>query len=239
VLELAARTQLLLIGELHGTREVPRLVASLLVKLGEIGYQGLGLEVPHELRPALIGWADGRATEPPSFFRQPSRDGRGSIEVLQLVKDARALHMDVLCFDQSADQPARTWADRDRWMARNLLQQWSTLSAGTRVIAICGSLHARLAPERGLGGLLRHAASGGEQHWPSLAGWIRQWQPALAVSCVEVHFGGGAFYNMGERSIYPRPGASSQPSLEPGDTSASVKLWLPRASVATFLAPPT
>ena len=39
VLDLAGRCDLLLFGELHGTREVPALVGGLLNKLHELGYR--------------------------------------------------------------------------------------------------------------------------------------------------------------------------------------------------------
>src|SRR3979411_1468161 len=67
VLDLAGRCDLLLFGELHGTREVPALVAGLLSKLGELGYGGLGLEVPSDQRQALAPGATGQRRSPPPF----------------------------------------------------------------------------------------------------------------------------------------------------------------------------
>jgi hypothetical protein len=238
VLQLAAGSQLLLFGELHGTREVPSLVADLLPKLAERGYVGLGLEIPHDQQGHLTAWADGLVVQPPPFFARPSRDGRGNAQVLDLVKTARALHLHVVCFDQAPDQVAAHWADRDGWMARNLLEDWSRLPPGGKVAAICGSLHARLAPERGLGRLLRKAASGGQQLWPSLAGWVRLHQPGLVTSALEVRFAAGGYFNMGEKTIYARPGTRTQAWTAPGGTAFTLALWLPRATPATFLAPP-
>src|SRR5438552_2294588 len=88
VLDLAGRCDLLLFGELHGTREVPALVAGLLGKLAPLGYGGLGLEVPSDQRQPLADWANAKTAEPPPFYAQPSKDGRGSTESLALVQQA-------------------------------------------------------------------------------------------------------------------------------------------------------
>jgi hypothetical protein len=238
VLDLAGRCDLLLFGELHGTREVPGLVAGLLNKLGSLGYCGLGLEVPHDERQALADWASGKTQEPPRFYAQPSKDGRGSSEALELVKQATTLGWQVLCFDQATSQPVQGWAERDAWMAHNLLEQWAALCNGRRVAAVCGSLHARLAPAQGVGRLLRKAITSGEERWPSLAARVHQRQPALALGSIDVRFAAGAYVNMGQRSIYPRPGIRTQASVRSGDPAFTLELWLPRANPATFLANP-
>jgi erythromycin esterase-like protein len=239
VLQIAASNHLLLFGELHGTREVPALVAGLLPKLVERGYRGLALEVPRDQQTLLTAWAAGQLDQPPPFFTRPSRDGRGNLEVLELVKAARGLHMELMCFDQAPDQGAQQWADRDDWMARNLLEAWTHLPADSKVVGICGSLHARLVPDQGLGRMLRKAVSGGQQLWPSLAGWLRRHQPTLRAAAVEVRFARGEYFNMGEKSIFTRPSARTEPWTQDVGPAFTVALWLPRATSATFLAPPT
>jgi hypothetical protein len=240
VLDVAERSHLLLFGELHGTREVPALVAGLLPKLCSLGYRGLALEVPHDQRASLVAWADGSSDRVPPFYARPTRDGRGSIEALELIKTASGLGLELLCFDQQADQPTQLWADRDRWMAHNLLEEWAARCSGQRVVGVCGSMHARLAPEQGLGRVLRKAVSGGQQLWPSLAGWVRQQQPALVAGAVDIRFGAGAYFNMGERNILARPsGKAQQPWTAPASPAYSLALWLPRATPATFLTVPS
>lgn len=70
LLALAAESDLLLIGEMHGTQEVPRLVLGLLPDLAMMGYGGLALEVPADQRDQLIRCAQGQDTQdtPPSMF---------------------------------------------------------------------------------------------------------------------------------------------------------------------------
>lgn len=238
VLDVAGRCDLLLLGELHGTRQVPAVLAGLLSKLDTLGYGGLGLEVPLDERQALADWAAGESPQPPLFYAQPSRDGRGSIEALALVKDAAVRGWQVLCFDQATNQPVQRWADRDAWMAHNLLEQWAALCDGRRVAAICGSLHARLTPAHGVGRFLRKAITSGEDRWPSLAAGIRSRQPALAVGAIDIHFGAGEYFNMGQRTIFPRPGSAAEPWVRSGEPTYTLELWLPRANPATFLADP-
>jgi hypothetical protein len=239
VLELAGRCDLLLFGELHGTREVPALIAGLLSKLRDLGYGGLALEAPSDQRQPLAQWAAGEREAPPPFYAEPSRDGRGSTEALGLVRQAAAKGWQVLCVDQASDQPMQRWAERDAWMAHNLLEQWAALSNGRRVAAVCGSLHARLAPPEGVSRLLRKAISSGDERWPSFAAAVRQRQPTLAVGAINVRFAAGAYVNLGERTIFPRPGASAAvPWVRSAAPAYSLELWLPRANPATFLANP-
>jgi hypothetical protein len=239
VLQVAASSHLLLFGELHGTREVPAMVTTLLPKLVERGYLGLGLEVPRDQQAPLTAWANGLIEQPPPFFARPSRDGRGNTQVLDMVSAARALDLQLVCFDQAPDQVAQRWADRDDFMARNLLEAWSRLPAGAKVVGICGSLHARLAPETGVGRLLRQAVSGGQQLWPSMAGWIRRHQPTLVAGAVEVRFASGGYFNMGEKTIYARPGTRTAAWTVSAGPTYTLALWLPRATPATFLTPPS
>src|SRR5260370_11593064 len=109
--DLAGRCDLLLFGELHGPREVPALVGGLLNKLHELGYGGLGLEAPSDQRQALADWAPGQRPGPPPFYAEPSRDGRGSTEALDLVKRAAVIGWATLCFDQSRDPVMQRWAE--------------------------------------------------------------------------------------------------------------------------------
>lgn len=230
--ELAARTDVLLVGEVHGTQEVPRVVAGLLSDLAALGYRGLGLEIPRPQRDGLEAWGRGLTPDPPAFFAQPAADGRGNCQVLSLVRQALGTGdtWQVLCFDQGPDQLFTRWEERDEWMARNLLAQRDRHCPGGKVVAICGNLHARVAPGRF-----------GRRYWPSLAGWLRQFQPQLAVHSVKVIFHTGAFFNMGVRRILPRflPWNAPARIRAPKRRGYTLELQLPRATPATFLSPPT
>ena len=57
---LAANSDILILGEIHGTQEVPELVASLLTPLTEVDYHILALEVPNNVQGSLLAWARGK-----------------------------------------------------------------------------------------------------------------------------------------------------------------------------------
>ena len=76
LLDIAARSQLMLFAELHGTREVAALVRGLLGQLAKLGYVAVAVEVPHDVRPSLLAYADGRTPQPPDYYARPTRDGR-------------------------------------------------------------------------------------------------------------------------------------------------------------------
>ena len=54
LVELAESTDSLFIDELHGTQEIPRIVANWLSLLYERGYRGIGVEVPRFAPENLI-----------------------------------------------------------------------------------------------------------------------------------------------------------------------------------------
>jgi hypothetical protein len=97
---------------------------------------------------------------PTARLLQPSVEGwAGNQQALDLATSAAARGFELLCFDQGHGQTTKTWAGRDQWMATNLLEQWRRLCVDERVVAICGSLHARLSPDQGIGRWLRKADS--------------------------------------------------------------------------------
>jgi len=244
VLELAATTDLLLFGEIHGTQEVPRVVAGLLPKLTALGYHGLALELPAPERDPLAGWARGDTPQPPSCFSRPSWDGRCNVQVLGLVRASVAAGWQVLCIDQGPDQPMVRWADRDHWMARNLWTQWQQLCPTGKVVGICGNLHARVRPDSGSGyppvralGWLQRLRRTRDELGPSLAGWVQQEYPEVAVHSIMVTFQtGSAFFNGRVQRLGPfRVGRVDSGS----DRRYSLVIRLPKATPATFLAPPS
>lgn len=232
LLDLAAETDYLLFGEVHGTQEVPRLVAGLLDGLRALGYAALGLEVPRDQRPGLVAYGLGQAAEPPPFFARPWPDGRGSREALALACSALRRGWQVLCFDQGPDQPALTWQERDGFMARNLDEQYAASGTGGRVVAVCGNLHARITD----------ASGGVGPFWPSFAAQLQERHPERRVGAVAVVFHGGAYYNYGVRPVRPPsvPLGGGGPELRAsGWLGHTLELHLPEATPATFLSPPS
>ena len=119
LLALAAQSDLVLLGETHGTQEVPRLVLGLLDDLAALGYGGLGLEMPGGEQDALEKWIAGEGEPPPFFGAKEFQDGRGNEQALSLIRQAasRSPGWKLLCFDTDfmrEGKPAQTATDRWR-----------------------------------------------------------------------------------------------------------------------------
>jgi hypothetical protein len=255
--KLAARSNVLIVGEVHGTREVPRLVAALLSPLNQLGYRVLALEVPNDAQAPLLAWARGETDKAPDFFANPNGDGRGNVQLLELVRTAIAppFRWQVVCFDESevglekkyaaliktrqtrgtdsshapfsADDEVALWRERDATMASNLAKETRTLKSKDKVLAICGNFHART----------RHAAKDPmlSKFWPSFAEMVKQGQPAWRVSSVDIAFASGAYFNQGKvQTIRGRPVERAE--VRPADaTEWDLVIGLPKASPASFL----
>src|SRR6478752_3482379 len=86
--ELAAESDVLMLGEMHGTQEVSGVAAALLEPLAKLGYGALALGIPANEREGLANWAVGKTQLIPRFFEQPWPDGRASIQALALIRTA-------------------------------------------------------------------------------------------------------------------------------------------------------
>jgi len=233
VIDLAFKSDMLIFGALHGTQEVPRIILSLLNELTTAGYRGLALEIPRDERYGIERWAKGQDSTPPDFFAQPFADGRGNRETLALIRYAAQNDWSLLCFDQGPDQPARRWSDRDGWMAENLTRQWQTLCPTVKIVAICGSMHSRLTLP-----FLQDALT---SCWPSFAYQLCCVYPDKIVSAIKIGFQSGTYFDMGPRRLHSFGLEWLRPLKKPIIRIAqdhSCELFLPRATAATFLAPP-
>lgn len=212
------------LGELHGTQEIPRLLAGVLDDLAALGYGALALEIPSE---AMGGPLAGDAVPP--FFLQPASDGRGNEQVLALLREVAERGWEILCFDANSDQTRSSWQERDRTMAENLAAQWAQRCPERKVIGVCGNLHSRLKP---LPEIFAHL-------WPSFAACFAESNPQRVVHSVVVEFHRGSFFNNG--GVQELGGKPIDQARWGEDTHRghSWALHLPEAKPATFLVPPT
>ncbi len=226
LLALAAESDLLLIGELHGTQEVPRLMLGLLPELASLGYGGLALEISVGQRDQLLRYIQGEDVPPPMFGPSNFRDGRGNMQALSLIQQAVAAGWHLLCFDVATMQSDSTWADRDRGMAQNLLDQWGQHCPRQKVFGVCGSYHSRLVPP-----------TEPTEFWPSFAYSFQQARPDLRVNSVKLKHQRGAFFNGEIRTFDNGPEFSvDQAEVHPADwLGHTMDLHLPRATAVTFL----
>ncbi len=237
LLSLAAESDVLFFGEMHGTQEVPRLIATLLPDLALLGYRGLALEMPADTREPLAAWGADTAQPVPAFFATPSYDGRGNAQALALVRAALqsdASLWELFCFDAAPDQKWDGWTARDAGMANNLADQRRKHCPGDKVVAICGNMHSRL---------VRKSAPGDWAYdfWPALAAVVTEREPSLAVRSVNVVFRTGTFYNVEVRTLGGPGGEPLAQAYVAGDGNSehTLDLHLPTATAATFLKTPT
>ena len=218
--ELAGESDVLILGENHGTQEVPAVAAALLAPLSELGYGALALEIPADDQGPLTDWATGKTEALPNFFTQPYADGRGNIQVLSLIRAALSppYGWKLICFDQSwegnekddaesrkterqvasqlsMEDPIAVCVRRDATMALNLADQRTRLAPDAKVLAICGNFHARTsrhsANDKQLG---LPADSPLHKLWPSFAAGLQTGHSAWQVRSVNIVPRGGAYF---------------------------------------------
>lgn len=153
----AAGRRLVLLGESHGTREIPDFVHALVAADSASGPVVLGLEIPHHEQRSLdaylrsSGDAAARALLRGRLFWTRSdvhHDGRRSEDMLDLVEDIRRLRargrdVALLAYDISPDAPRRDRDARDRFMAHVVRAAHDALPRG-RVLVLGGNVHAML-----------------------------------------------------------------------------------------------
>ncbi|PTL80596.1 hypothetical protein [Vitiosangium sp. GDMCC 1.1324] len=157
IIGLAGRAQrgsVMLLGELHGTREVPRFVALSACQVSARGIPvTVGLELPVEEQERVRRFiaSDGSAQEhallmESPFWRSPYPDGRSSEAVAQLLEQLRWLRaqgLDVKVF--VFDHPELQGEAREAAMAGSILSQVEAGAERFFVIAT-GNVHPRILP---------------------------------------------------------------------------------------------
>lgn len=160
ILDASGESRLIVIGEMHGTREVPDLVAALVEKYSAQGPLALALEMERTEHDALARYmaSDGAAAAREELRRRPywniadgSNDGRRSVDMLDLIESMRVLKAagrDVAIAPY--DIPPGTYRgseDRERSMASYLHSIHRALPRG-RMLVLTGNVHAMLQPRR-------------------------------------------------------------------------------------------
>jgi hypothetical protein len=149
---------ILLIGELHGTEEIPALVAALVDRLSDHDPVTLGLEIPRQERERFDtflqsdGSDNARTALLAGDFWQPPRntDGRRSKAMVNLVESIQRLRangrdIDVALLD---DLAVEDFEGRNDSMAQAIAALGSSLQSGPAVV-LMGNYHTRVALPRG------------------------------------------------------------------------------------------
>lgn len=145
----------LLLGDLHGTREIPAFVGQTVAAVAAREPVVLGLEIVADQVPSLEGFlaSDGGPAARAAALRDPwwtaaYQDGRRSVAMLDLLdavrqQRARGARIDVVCFDAEARGPDGG-PDRDAAMAANLAAVRAARPDASLVI-YAGNAHTRRA----------------------------------------------------------------------------------------------
>ncbi|MGN2246055.1 hypothetical protein ACFWZ3_05105 [Frateuria sp. GZRR35] len=162
LLHACAVHRLVIVGEVHGSNEVPALVGALVEQAAEERPVRLGLEMPSAMQATLdsylrsSGGADDRANLLRASFWK-GRDGRSSKAMLQLIDRVRALRAqgtDVDVFAMVPDYPDEQTIKAaggfalfdDTGMAEHIRHELDGLAPDGLVIAYMGNYHSRYAP---------------------------------------------------------------------------------------------
>lgn len=172
--------RLVLLGEKHGTREIPWLVADLLDTWSSTGPVRLGLEIPRNEQRALDSYmaSDGgerarTALRQSTFWSQArgdQHDGRRSHDMLALIEHARDLRsrgraIRLFAYDRASTEAIDHHA-RDRAMAASVSQAHRS-DTDTRTVVLAGNVHA----------MLRRPAAAPKEMQLSMGWHLRDLQP--------------------------------------------------------------
>lgn len=147
--------RLIVLGEMHGTREVPRLVKDLATAFGAEAPVLVALELSRSEQGAVDAYlrsdgseVDRRALLASGYWYRPSccSDGRRNRAVIDLLEAMRVMRrhghdVAVLMFDIAASHADA--AVRDRAMAAHIRRAFEALPRG-RMLVVAGNVHAML-----------------------------------------------------------------------------------------------
>lgn len=162
LLHACAVRRLVIVGEEHGSNEVPALVGAMVRQAVMERPVRLGLEVPSAMQAALDGYlrSSGNADDRAMLLRGrfwKVRDGRSSRAMLQLIDDVRALRaqgadVDVFAMvpdhvdGQAIEKAGGYTSFKETGMAEHIRHELHGLASNGLVIALMGNYHSRYAP---------------------------------------------------------------------------------------------
>ena len=144
----------LLLGELHGTREVPRFVAQGACQTASLGQPvTVGLELPVENQERVTrflrsagGEEDWLKLMEAPFWRNPYPDGRGSEAMANLLDQLRQLRAQGLDVDAFVfDHPGAQGQAKEDLLADTVLA-WVRRTPGRFFVVVSGNIHPRTTP---------------------------------------------------------------------------------------------
>lgn len=188
LLEGLVRTNLFILGEMHGVKENADIIYTLFKRFG---FRQLALEWEPGLREVAEKYLETGELDFDAI--QDSSDGRvtaGHLALLKKLKDDGMLDR-LVCFDGGATGP--TWNDRDEAMTKNILAALSDVPT----LAVAGNLHAKTDP-------IRFDGEVDEQH--PMGERVKRQIPNVLSGKIE--YVSGQFHNYGTREFTRLSGTS-------------------------------
>jgi len=138
----------LMLGDWHGTREIPAFVAQLVASAAAREPVVLGLEIPTDVGPSIAAYLASDGSPAPrqallagAWWQDAYQDGRRSVAMAELLEAVRALRaagksVDVVVFDAQTQDSE----DREAAMARTLIAA-RRARPNAAMIVYAGNLH--------------------------------------------------------------------------------------------------
>jgi hypothetical protein len=145
---------IVMLGEMHGSREIPGFTGNLACRAAVAGHAVVGLEIPRVEQAALDRFLasngsprDREALVRGAHWHRAEQDGRSSQAMVDLIERVRALRQQGLAVEVLAldNEKYGAWNDRDAGMARTILERAAAAPASF-VVTLTGNLHNRVTP---------------------------------------------------------------------------------------------
>ena len=238
IMRHAGDARLIVLGELHGTREMPQLIQELVqayVAQGTPLHLGLELPATENARLATYLSSNGdaaarQAVRTTSYWRTAGKphDGRRNEDTLSLIEAVRVLRaqghdVQVFGFDQVLPAAQAGTGARDAAMAEALRAHHATLPSDGRLLVLTGNVHAMRTQPEGL-------------PWPPMTALLLALQPyAVRVDARSGEAWACAQHRQcGARSLVAYTGPSPLQKTDT-DRSYDLQIWVPRFSVARWV----
>jgi hypothetical protein len=140
-------SHLLLIGDYHGTNEIPQIVYSIVEQLASQSKLRIGFEFPVDIADKValfMKTGDRNILRQTQFFRDSTyHSGKGSSQMIALLDKLRGLaNAEIFCFDVPNGDSSDS-AHRETKLAKNVLKAYR-MRPDARTIIYTGNLHSRI-----------------------------------------------------------------------------------------------
>lgn len=178
---------MILLGEVHGTKEIPLLFAQVVDQLSEHKPIFLCLEMPRKNQPFIdkfVEKKEERLLRAIPFFRAPFEDGRNSREMFTfLEKVAGMKNVSIVCIDTNT---YTTQNAREKYMADRIAE---LAANGRKIIALLGNTHTAR----------KQITLGDETIEPT--GFVLSKEFGTKLYCIAIQPSSGTLYNFGRKNV--------------------------------------